>query len=149
MKKRGGFAPNPEVGRLYTEELLTVQQVADRLGMSAYTARRHLDALEIEVQRGGRRIPHLPMDQICEEYEGGASTVTLAEKYGVDQGTIFKRLQRLGMTRTVAEATELHLSRPMLAPGSVENLAGDLGVDPDRLRDLLVRHGFLRPSAGR
>lgn len=146
MTQRKPFVPDPEVKRLYVEEGMTLGAVAQELGMSAATARKHLLALGVELRP---RALQLPMEDILREYEGGASTVALGRKYGVDQATIFNRLKALKSTRSVAEAMRLHAERPVLAPGSLEELAAELGVAPERLRELLVRHGFLVEPTGR
>lgn len=89
----------------------------------------------------------LPMEDIVRDYKAGMSTLDLAERYGAHASTIARRLGRLGVIRSVADANRYNMARK-LSTGDLYGLADELGTDVHRLRDLLVKHGFLAAVSG-
>ena len=75
MTQQEQFVPDPEVGRLYDEEGLTVQQVADRLGMSTYFATKHLKALDVPIRGAAPEAPFVPDPEVARLYKGEALNV--------------------------------------------------------------------------
>jgi len=141
------LTPNPETGRLYVDERLTLIEVGKRLGMAPETVSRHLAALNIKTRRGGGgkggKKAELDIGKIQREYDAGDSCIVLGERYGVHRSTINRRLAKQGKNRTVAEANRLRSARPQLQPGDLLGLATDLAMDPGTVAQLLHKHGFI------
>jgi hypothetical protein len=85
---------------LYRTQRLTIKQVGEKVGRSAWTVHQALRAYKIPIRERGhapgtRRLPpgKLPSDQkLARIYDRGHGFAELARRYGVSQGTIRDRV---------------------------------------------------------
>jgi DNA-binding protein Fis len=92
----------------------TVKFAAAEIGIDQATLSRKLKEIGVKVVRPGPglRKTDLPIEEIKAMYEGGHSENAVAKHFGVDRGTIRKRLLNAGVSpRTQSEAEQLKWSK--------------------------------------
>ena len=131
----------------YYQSGMTLIQLAEKYGVSKSTVRERLKENEVKIRssRSMKRID-LPIEEIISEYQSGLSINKLADKYGVNFNTIWRRIKENGVkirSNKINLPVEEIISEYQ-AGMNIYLLADKYGVGKDviykRLRDLSLIH---------
>lgn len=98
---RRGPSARAEIARLYVDEGLDGQQIADRLGMPYGTVYSNLRAAGVQMRPGPktppRRTSKVDLDEATRLYAEGWTLTRLADRYGVTHVAVSHRLRKAGV----------------------------------------------------
>jgi len=90
-----------EMCRLYDEEYMSLRKIAVAYGVSVATVRYHLEKNGVQLRAPVRKLHHVwkEAENICDMYRQGMSGWDLSIMYKVSDVTIYKILEKHGVSR--------------------------------------------------
>lgn len=96
VETRQSGIDDEDLVELYVDEEMTMEEVAEELGCATSTVSYRLREAGVETRSIGARRKDLPVDEIIERWQDGASLNELAEKYDTGRNTISVRVKERG-----------------------------------------------------